>query len=163
MSLIRPRHPFVVLAIFLMWMLLNETVSPGPALVGIAVALTGGWLYGLIEDATGRLHRPGLALRLAADVTYDVVMSNIAVTRVILERRGTERQSGFIRIPVQMRHPFALASLAIILTATPGTCWIEYDPEAGSVLLHVLDLAQEESWAKLIHERYERPLMEIFP
>ena len=32
----------------------------------------------------------------------------------------------------------------------------------GTLLLHVLDLVDEEQWSRLIKDRYERLLMEIF-
>ena len=32
----------------------------------------------------------------------------------------------------------------------------------GRLLLHVLDLVDEETWVRLIKDRYERRLMEIF-
>jgi multicomponent K+:H+ antiporter subunit E len=30
------------------------------------------------------------------------------------------------------------------------------------LLLHVLDLIDQESWVRIIKQRYEQPLMEIF-
>ena len=52
--------------------------------------------------------------------------------------------------------------LAIILTSTPGTLWVEYEASTGRLLLHVLDLVDEEVWIRLIKDRYECRLMEIF-
>ena len=62
-----------------------------------------------------------------------------------------------------MRHPYGLTALAIIITATPGTVWIEYQSRDNSILLHVLDLIDEDEWIDIIRQRYEAPLMEIFP
>jgi multicomponent K+:H+ antiporter subunit E len=39
---------------------------------------------------------------------------------------------------------------------------VEYDSAEHSVLLHVLDLVDGAEWPRIIQERYERPLMEIF-
>ena len=61
-----------------------------------------------------------------------------------------------------MRNESALAALACVLTATPGTAWVEFDTETGILLLHVLDLIDEESWVHIVKDRYEQPLMEIF-
>jgi multicomponent K+:H+ antiporter subunit E len=61
-----------------------------------------------------------------------------------------------------MRSPFALAVLAVILTSTPGSAWLEYDSNENSVLLHVLDLQNETVWRDTIKNRYEKLLMEIF-
>jgi len=61
-----------------------------------------------------------------------------------------------------MRSPFALAVLAVILTSTPGSAWLEYDSNENSVLLHILDLQNETVWRDTIKNRYEKLLMEIF-
>ena len=55
-----------------------------------------------------------------------------------------------------------LAALACIVTATPGTVWVEYDSMRGTMLLHVLDLVDEKAWVRTIKNKWERRLMEIF-
>ncbi|WP_426959025.1 Na+/H+ antiporter subunit E [Muricoccus radiodurans] len=154
-------HPLVSAGLFVMWLLMEQTVRPGPALVGIVVALAGGWTLSLLRPRQARVGRLGVILRLAGHVAVDVMRSNIGVAQVILLRRK-DRRSGFIWIPLTLRDPQALAVLAVILTATPGTAWIEYNAEKGWLLLHVLDLVDEASWVRIVKERYERPLMEIF-
>ncbi|WP_421992602.1 Na+/H+ antiporter subunit E [Roseococcus sp.] len=155
-------HPLVSAGLFVLWLLLNRTVAPGPALVGLVVALLGGWSLALLDHARPRIRRPGLALRLLGWVLLDVARSNLAVLRVILQRDG-DRRAGFVRIPLALRDPQALAVLACILTATPGSAWVEYDSEEGWLLLHVLDLeAEGGDWVRFVKERYEAPLMEIF-
>lgn len=155
-------YPFVSAALLLLWLLLNESVAPGPVLVGAVFALLGGWAFALLEPGTARVRRLGTALRLLGLVLADVARSNIDVARIILDPRRDYR-SGFIAIPLTMRNPQGLAALACILTATPGSAWVEYDPGEGMLLLHVLDLADEAEWQRTVQDRYETPLMEIFP
>ena len=56
----------------------------------------------------------------------------------------------------------AIAVLACIVTATPGTSWARYDAAANVVTIHVLDLIDEQAWIRQFKERYERLLLEIF-
>ncbi len=56
----------------------------------------------------------------------------------------------------------ALAVLAVVVTSTPGTAWLEYNSLNRTVLIHVLDLVDEAEWQTLIKGRYEALLMEIF-
>ncbi|WP_431280689.1 Na+/H+ antiporter subunit E [Humitalea sp. 24SJ18S-53] len=154
-------HPLVSAGLFILWLLLNQTLAPGPALVGVAVAVLGGWVLAQLDPGRPRLRRPGVALRLVGVVVKDVVLSNIAVAGIILARRRQGR-AGFIRVRLVLREPQALAVLACILTATPGSAWVEFDAAEGWLLLHVLDLGEEEEWVRLVKDRYERPLMEIF-
>lgn len=154
-------HPFVSAFIFVMWLLLSETLQPGPALVGAVVALLGGWALALLKPGRPGIRRLRSALPLAGNVVVDIIRSNIGVARVILGQTKNQR-SGFVHIPLAMRNPNGLAILACILTATPGTAWLEFDAEEGWLLLHVLDLIDEETWVDIVKNRYEKPLMEIF-
>ncbi|MFN3503435.1 MAG: Na+/H+ antiporter subunit E, partial [Allorhizobium sp.] len=69
--------------------------------------------------------------------------------------------SGFITVPLEIEHPTALAIMAVILTSTPGSAWLAYDERRKTVLIHVLDLIDEEQWIENIKHRYERLLLEI--
>jgi multicomponent K+:H+ antiporter subunit E len=112
---------------------------------------------------SGRLRRVAATARLLGLVLVEVFRSNNAVARIILARRDArERRSGFVRVRLDMRSQYGLAALACILTATPGTVWVDYDAEDGTMLLHVLDLIDEEAWVRIIKDRWERRLMEIF-
>lgn len=154
-------HPLVSASIFVLWLLLNRTYAPGPALVGVVVALLAGWALAQLDPGRPRIRRPDVALKLFLRVLVDIAKSNLAVTRNILERKS-DRRAGFIRIHLALREPQGLAILACIVTATPGSAWVEYDAEEGLLLIHVLDVGEEADWVRLIKDRYEQPLMEIF-
>ncbi|MFC3127763.1 Na+/H+ antiporter subunit E [Pseudoroseomonas globiformis] len=154
-------HPLLTAALFAMWLLLNQTAAPGPALVGLVLALGGGFVFAVLRTGRPRLIRPVATLRLVQLVFMDILRSNRDVARVILRPRPN-RRSGFVHVPLRLRDPRALAILSIILTATPGTAWVEFDTEEGILLLHVLDLTEAEIWVRIIQDRYEQPLLEIF-
>ena len=65
-------------------------------------------------------------------------------------------------MPLVLRDPHGLTTLALILTAIPGTVCIELADDKSWLLIHVLDLNDEQYWIDTIHSRYEQPLMEIF-
>lgn len=153
----------VVLAVTLlvMWLLLNNSLAPGQIVLGVLVALffagTGDTLRPL-RPSVKRLH---LALGLLGVVLIDIVRSNLMVARIVLGM-GAPAAPGFMKVPLDLRDPHGLAILAMILTATPGTVWVDLDREHGSLTLHILDLHNENIWIDTIKQRYERPLMEIF-
>lgn len=152
--------PSAAAALLAMWLLLNESIGAGAILLGGVLAL--GAARGLItlEVPKMRLRRPIAAARLLLVVLREIVRSNNAVARIILGRK--QRTSGFVRIPLDMRNPYGLAALACIITSTPGTLWVEYESAGNTILIHVLDLVDEEEWVKTIKNLYESRLMEIF-
>lgn len=155
-------HPLVSLSVVAMWLLLNGP-SAGHLLLGVLVALVAGWALGAVEPARRRAWRWWPMLRLAGIVVVDIVRSNYAVARLILSNgRHRARRSAFIPMPLRLRDPLPLAILAIIVTATPGTVWMEYDSDRGILLLHVFDVIDEDEWIALICNRYEALLLEAF-
>lgn len=155
-------HPLLSVALVLMWMLLTR-FSLGHLVLGSAIALVAGWSVERLHPARPRIRRWTVIPRLMGIVAWDILKSNISVARVLLMGPNhPSYHSGFVELRLQLRDPNALALLAIILTATPGTAWLEYEAEDGRLLLHVLDLRSEDDWQSLIRDRYEALLMEIF-
>jgi multicomponent K+:H+ antiporter subunit E len=154
--------PIVSVCLLALWLLLNQAVTPGHILLGCVVALVGGRILTVLELPNLRVRRPGVILRLLALVTVDIVRSNLAVGRIVLGFGRRQRAPGFVEIPLDMRDPYGLASLACIITSTPGTLWVNFDAQRGALTIHVLDLVDEEEWVRTIKERYERHLLEIF-
>ena len=155
-------YPVLTAALILAWLLLNR-FSAGHLVLGTAVALVAGKSMSALQPAKPRLRRWELIPRLVGIVLLDIVRSNVAVAGLILTGgRHGRRRSGFVEIPLALRDPTALAILAVIITATPGTAWMQYDARRDAVLLHVFDLVEEADWVALIKGRYERLLLEIF-
>lgn len=151
--------PLLNLALLAMWVLLTG-FSPGHILFGAAIAMLVSRTMLSLRPERPTLRIGRAAARLAVLVLPDIVRSNIAVAKIIL-LRPRERKSGFIELPTALRSPDALAMLAIIITATPGSLWVQHDAHRHIILIHVLDLVDEDQWVRQIQDRYENLLMEI--
>ena len=153
----------LVLALLALWLILPESFAAGHVLLGAVLALGGVAVYSRLEPAANRVrNRPLAALQLLALVFADIVRSNVAVARIVLGLGAGQRNAGFLALPLELRQPGALAVVACIITATPGTTWVRYDSATGVVTIHVLDLVDEQAWIRLFKQRYERRLLEIF-
>lgn len=155
-------HPVLSVCILSMWLLLQSSLAPGTLLVGALLGLLTPFAMRALEPERPKVGAPLRIIELVAVVLGDVVRSNYAVASILLGRRGRDRVSGFVRINLELRDRYGLAALAIILTATPGTLWVQYDAATGTLLLHVFDLLDEDEWRRLVKERYESRLREIF-
>lgn len=151
--------PLLLLAL---WLLLNDTLSPGQLALGATLAILLGWAATRLRPLQAYPKKPLVAARLIGHVAKDIARSNIAVAFIIWKGDKADRNSGFLKVPLRIRDPHGLAALACIVTYTPGTVWSDYSEEDGILTLHVLDLKDEEEWRHIIQHRYERPLMEIF-
>lgn len=151
-----------VLVLLLVWLLLNESLTPGSVLLGLLLALVVASILPSARPLQARVRRPLVALRLLLRVLHDVIRSNIVVTGIVLGPEHRRQRPGFIHIPLDLQDPHGLAVLSMIVTATPGTVWAEISPDCRMLTLHILELEDEATWHHTIKHRYERPLMEIF-
>lgn len=153
-------HPLLSLALLLMWLLLND-FTLGHLVLGSVVAVFGGWAMASLRPDKPKMKKWYLLPKLFLIVLVDIIRSNAAVALLMLSGKRRKQTSGFITVPLEIEHPTALAIMAVILTSTPGSAWLAYDERRKTVLIHVLDLIDEEQWVANIKRRYERLLLEI--
>ena len=156
-------HPLLSLSLLVLWLLLQNEVSPGHVLLGAIFGF-------LIPLYTARFwpgrpairSRPLVAVRFGLIVLWDIVVANVIVARLILFRRPESLRPHFLVIPLDARSPYAIAILAGTITMTPGTLSADVDRERRHLLVHSVDEADPEGAILTIKRRYEAPLREIF-
>jgi multicomponent K+:H+ antiporter subunit E len=155
-------YPRMSLGLLALWLLLNQSLDAGHIALGLFLAIIAPLTLKTLEVPQTAVRRPVAIIRLGWRVFADIVRSNIAVARIILLPVDRQITSGFVTIPLTLRNPNGLAVLACIITATPGTIWVHIDPATGRLMIHVLDLIDEDAWIASIKGRYESLLLEIF-
>lgn len=160
------------------WLMLNESVSAGNILLGLALALalplfthrraagdTSTATSKTTSNASRATPRHGLralpvATRLAAVVLWDIVRANLDVARRVL---GAESalQPRFVWVPLALRNPQAVVVLAGIVTLTPGTVSSQVSADRQHLLVHALHCPDEAALVAEIKARYEAPLLEL--
>ena len=147
--------------LLLAWLMLNMSTSFGQVLLGIVLAFGLIWAAKSLRPLSAQPKRWWSVWRLLRVVVFDIVRSNIAVTRLIWNT-DHKMVSGFIDVPLTIKDPHGLAMLACVLTYTPGSVWVEISPDGSHLHMHVLDLKDELDWVRLVRDRYEVHLKEIF-
>jgi len=155
-------YPLLFVGLLLMWVMLQQSAGLGQVLLGSIIAFGAMHAMALLMPEHPKVRRLDKVLLLLWHTIVDVLRSNFAVMTIILTGRRSKVTSGFLRLPLELRDKTALAILACILTATPGSAWLEYSASDNSVLIHLLDFHDEEEWIKTIKNRYEALLLEIF-
>jgi multicomponent K+:H+ antiporter subunit E len=161
MKRVLPR-PILAATVFATWLALNETLHPAHLLLAALLALTLPRWLGRLIPAARVASRPLVALRLLGRLLRDIVVSNLQVARRIL---GPESaiHPGFVWMPLRLRDPYATATLAAIVTVTPGTLSADISADGRWLLIHALDAGDERSLLESVRRRYEDPLLELFP
>ncbi|ETK13706.1 Na+/H+ antiporter subunit E [Pseudomonas sp. FH1] len=154
--------PWLSLALWLLWLVLNLSVSPGNLLLGALLGFLAPLMMATLRPLPIRIRRPGVIIRLFFLVGRDVIISNLQVAWGVLICSSRPPRSRFIKIPLDLRDANGLAALSMITTVVPGTIWSELALDRSILLLHVFDLEDEASFIEHFKTTYERPLMEIF-
>jgi multicomponent K+:H+ antiporter subunit E len=154
-------HPLLAGFLLILWLALQQSAGLGHILLGGVIAIFASLAAHALIPEPVTLRRPLKFVQLMALAGVDIVRSNLAVLSVLLHPRP-KPTAGFIEMKLELTNTFGLAILACLLTATPGSAWLEYDREKSSVLIHVFDLVDADEWVATIKARYETLLLEIF-
>lgn len=153
--------PLLSLTLFVVWLLLANTVEPAHLLLAAVVALVVPRFSERLWPERPRLKKPLTIIRLGAIVLWDIVLSNIEVARRILGPEAAIRPS-FVWVPLALKDPHAVLALAGIITMTPGTLSADLSPDRSHLLVHAFNVDDEVALVAQIKARYEAPLLEIF-
>lgn len=154
--------PLLSLALFVLWIALNQSWQAGHLIMAALVAVVMPVLMAPLRPYRAPVRRPAVLIRFILTVGWDVVLSNLHVGWRVLNLSRRVPHGAFVRIPLELRSPVALASLAMITTVVPGTVWSELALDRSWLLLHVFDVDDEAAFVAHFKERYEQPLKEIF-
>jgi multicomponent K+:H+ antiporter subunit E len=154
-------RPLTSVALVAVWLLLNQSLSAGNWVLALLFAVAIPLVLAPLRPARLHLRRPGVALRLLGVFLYDLVMSNLEVARRVLGPEAAIRP-GFVWIPLDLAEPHAVATLAAIITLTPGTLSADLSEDRRHLLVHAFNVDDPAALIAGIKQRYERPLMEIF-
>jgi multicomponent K+:H+ antiporter subunit E len=164
--------PFMSILLFCVWLLLNNSFSAGHILLAAILAILIPLVSNPFRTKQPMIIKPGLAFRHLMLVLYDIITANAQVAVLIL---GPNKKltPGFVKVPLDLTHSMPITILASTVSLTPGTVSAEVYPWAESIvegeqpqqsflLIHVLDLKDEQALIDTIKQRYEAPLKEIF-
>lgn len=154
-------HPLLTPILALVWLLLNNSFSPGHILLGLLLGWFIPWFTLRFWPERVRLRRPLTLLRFIGVVLYDIVVANLVVARRILGRPAALRPA-FVSVPLELKTDLAISLLANTICLTPGTVSARLAPDRRCLLVHGLHVPDAGALVASIKQRYEAPLKEVF-
>lgn len=154
-------HPVLAALLLAFWLAMQQSAGLGQILLGSVVAIAVSQLASRFATDRVAIRKPYRIIQFVLVAALDIIRSNLALLFVLLSPRPAPK-AGFVEMKLELTSPTGLAVLACIVTATPGSAWLEYDGIRNTVLIHVFDLVDEAQWVETIRMRYETLLLEIF-
>lgn len=154
--------PLLSIALFILWLLLNHSVSRGHIVLGVILGLLIPIITRGLRPLPVRVRHPWTIFKLFCTVVVDTSISNFQAVRFLLFPSLRRHPAAFVHIPLELKDPNALAVLSMITCITPGTAWAEISRDRSMLLMHVLEVDDPQQVIDHVKNSYERPLMEIF-
>ncbi|MBJ7539275.1 Na+/H+ antiporter subunit E [Marinomonas transparens] len=153
--------PFHSLLLFVVWLLLNNSISAGHIVLAVFFAITIPLIVTSMRDEHPRILKPWLAIRYVFMVMKDIVIANIEVALLIVGPIK-KLKPGFVAVPINIDSELGITILASTVSLTPGTVSAEVSKDKAWLYIHALHLDNEEELVESIKSRYEAPIKEIF-
>lgn len=154
-------HPILSLVLWAVWLLLNNTVSPGHMLLGAILAIVIPILTRPFWENRVCIKHPVTMIKFIAVVLWDIMVANVIVAKLILGNRNN-LEPKFMHIPLDIEHPLAVSFLANTISLTPGTVSCDVSEDKKFLIVHGLHEPQPEDTISEIKQRYEQPLKKVF-
>lgn len=155
-------HPMLSLVLIVIWLLLANELSIGALMLGVFLGVLIPLLVSAFWLKPPLIRRPLVLLRFWLLVLLDIFTANFQVAKLVL---GPERKlhPAFVVYPLELKDDFAISILANTISLTPGTVSADVSSDRRTLLIHGLDIQDDQELIQLIKQRYEKPLLEIFP
>ncbi|PYF81133.1 multisubunit potassium/proton antiporter PhaE subunit [Marinomonas alcarazii] len=153
--------PFHSLLLFVVWLLLNNSVSAGHMVLAAFFAITIPLLVNGMRDEHPKILKPWLAIRYVLMVLKDILTANVEVALLIIGPIK-KLKPGFVAVPINISSDLGITVLASTVSLTPGTVSAEVSKDKAWLYIHALHLDNEAELIESIKQRYEKPIKEIF-
>ncbi len=144
-----------------MWLFVSGSFQIATAITGLLIGIPTAYLFRRFYTGYIHIHLSNMyyASVFLTSFTRDLVVSNIDVAYRVLNPK-MPINGGMIEYKTGLRSPTAMTILANSITLTPGTLVVECRESDGKMLIHCLNMKDEEKTIKGIR-RWEKLLAKV--
>jgi len=153
--------PFHSMLLFVIWLLLNNSLSAGHLLLATILAIIIPWAVSSMTTERPRIKKPMLAISYVFLVLKDIISANFSVALLVVGPLK-KLSPGFVAVPLDIETELGITLLASTVSLTPGTVSAEISEDQKWLYVHALHLENPEELIEEVKSRYEAPLKEIF-
>lgn len=154
-------HPVLSVVLWVIWLLLNNTVGAGHMVLGAILAIIIPKLTSGFWPEKVCIKAPLTLLKFLSVVLWDILVANIAVAKLILGKNDALKP-GFFELELSITSPIGISLLANTISLTPGTVSCDLTPDGKRLIIHAIHLDDIDDTISQIKSRYETPLKKVF-
>jgi len=115
-------HPFLTLALIVVWQMLVNKLTFGNLVLGTILGLIIPVITSPYWPNRPRLSSLPRIVEYVLIVLWDICVANVQVAMIILFKTNANTKPAWISIPLELRTPEAITVLAGTITMTPARC-----------------------------------------
>ena len=154
-------HPVLSLILWIIWLLLNNTVAPGHLILGAILAMIIPLLTTEFLHEKVCMRHPVTLVKFLMVVFWDILVANLVVAKLILGNKD-KLQPVFLHIPLDIKEPLTISLFAHTISLAPGTLSCDLSEDKKTLLVHGLHEEDPQAAINGLKERYEQPLKRMF-
>ena len=151
------------LALVLLWGAITANFSTPNLLLGIIIAFFAIAILRRSFSRPLRWNKLSAVVALALSFLVELLLSAIRVARIVLTPNlQAALRPALIAFPLSVKTPGEIATLANLITLTPGTLSVDVSEDQSILLIHVLNFTTEEAFIADLQQGFERQVREVF-
>lgn len=155
-------HPYLSLFLVLTWFLLVNQWKIGSLVMAVFLATVIPLVTAPYWPTRPKLNSLTALLSYVLLVLWDVILANITVAKIVLFMPQDKIRTNWVRVPIDLKSPEAIAMLSGTITMTPGTVTADMSACGRVLLIHSLHAPDPDAIRDDIKSRYETRLKRIF-
>ena len=152
----------ILLNVFLafIWMFLGHSYNPVSFVVGYLLGLLLIFAFRRSFNRRFYLVRVWAVIKLIGIFNYELLMSNLAVLKVVLKPK-LDMKPGIFALETELKRPWEITLLANLITLTPGTLVVDVSADNKTLYIHSMNIGDVKEDIAAIKNTFEKSIMEV--
>lgn len=150
----------VNLLIAVIWMFLQESYMMSTFIFGFIIGLFILFILRRFMKFDFYFTRVIAFVRLILLFLIELIKANIDVARIVLSPK-LNHKPGIIAVDTDLETDIEKATLAALITLTPGTVSMDFSADSKTIYVHTIDVDDRDEMVSEIKYSFEKAIMEV--
>lgn len=150
----------VNLLIALIWMFLQNSYLLTTFVFGFIIGLFILFVLRRFFEYDFYFRRVFAFVKLVGVFLLEMIKANVDMVKVVLQPR-LKNKPGIIAVETELETEIEIATLAALITLTPGTVSMDFSADGRTIFVHSIDVDDRDEIIADIKNNFEKAIMEV--
>lgn len=150
----------VNLLIALIWMFLQNSYLLTTFVFGFIIGLFILFVLRRFFEYDFYFRRVFAFVKLVGVFLIEMIKANVDMVKVVLQPR-LKNKPGIIAVETELETEIEIATLAALITLTPGTVSMDFSADGRTIFVHSIDVDDRDEIIADIRNNFEKAIMEV--